>query len=136
MAMNPRIKEALQSTLFLKAMAVIIGFMFWNVISESFTASRWLTVPVCFYNKSNQKIEAPETVMIELHAKRTHLRALDPSTIAAHIDVSTLIPGPQRLAISRDILLLPSTIAVHETIPHTLFITITVPTDTAEDRAS
>ncbi len=134
--MNPRIKEALRSTMFLKAMALIIGFMFWNVISESFTASRWFTVPVCFYNKTNQKIDSPETVMIELHGKRIHLRALDPATIAAHIDVNTLTPGPQRLTISRDMLLMPSTITVHETIPHTLFITVTIPTQAAEEAAS
>lgn len=133
--MNPRIKEALRSTMFLKVMALIIGFLFWNVISESFTTSRWYTVPVCFYNKTDQAIQAPETVLVELHGKRSHIRALEASTLALHIDARTLMQGPQHLIVSHDLLMLPPTIAVHDTIPHTLYITATMPTQ-AEEKLS
>lgn len=134
--MNPRVKDALRSTMFLKAMALIIGFLFWNIMSESFTASRWFTVPVCFYNKTDALIQAPETVMVEIHGKRSHIRALDPATIAVHIDAQTLAEGPQHLFITRDLLLLPPTIAVQETIPHTLFIQVTVPAIAGTETAS
>jgi hypothetical protein len=127
MAINPRIKEAIRSTMFLKAMALIIGFLFWNVISESFTASRWFTVPVCFYNKTDQTIEAPETVMVELHGKRAHIRAIDPATLAVHIDASMLDAGPHHMIITRDALLLPPTIAVHTSIPHMIFVAVHPP---------
>ena len=127
MAMNPRIKEALRSTFFLKVMALIIGFLFWNVISKDFSASRWFTIPVCFYNKDKQLIKAPETIMVELHGKRTHIRALDPSSLAVHINARTLISGPQHIPITRDTLLLPPTIAVHETIPHVIYVTVAQP---------
>lgn len=131
MAMNPRIKEAVRSTMFLKAMALIIGFLFWNIISESFTASRWFTVPVCFYNLSDRNIEAPETVMVELHGKRAHIRAIDSSKLAAHIDASMLDAGPHQIIVTRDTLLLPPTIAVHASIPHMMLVTVAKPTETA-----
>lgn len=128
MAIHPRIKEAVRSSMFLKAMALIIGFLFWNIISESFTASRWFTVPICFYNKTDRIMQAPETVMVELHGKRAHIRAIDASTLAVHIDASLLDVGPHQIIVTRDTLLLPPTIAVHTSIPHMMLVTVAQPT--------
>lgn len=123
--MNISTKPLFTSTIFLKAASLIIGFLFWSLLSDSFTATRWITVPVCFYNTQNQKISCDETIKVELKGKRLHLKNLNANVLALHIDAQNLQSGPQSLMVTADHLLLPHTITVGETIPHTLMITLT-----------
>lgn len=118
-------QTALRSTLFLKAVALILGFLFWNVLSDSFLGSYWVTMPLAFYNRTSEKIEAPEKIRVELKGKRSHLKNLDTSSLALHIDVQTLSQGPQTLEITSDLLFLPATISVGESVPCPLIIFVT-----------
>lgn len=123
--MNLRIKAALLSTRFLKFNALIIGYSFWALIGEAFPATLWLSVPLCFYNQQEtKKIDAPETIWVKLHGKRSHLYAIDKEALAAHINVEELHSGPQSYSITAKSLLLPPTISVSETIPHVIQLTL------------
>lgn len=118
------LKEAVTSTFFLKATSLIIGFLLWSIIGNGCTAHLWISVPVCFYNKKNRSISSPEKLFVQLHAKRAFLRHLDTQTIAIHIDAQTLHAGPNVVTITEDLLFLPSTITVVDTIPHNVLITV------------
>ncbi len=112
------VRNAFKSTLFLKATSLIIGFLFWTLMSDSFTTYRWITVPVCFYNRGSEIIEAPETIKVELRGRRSHLRHLQVHTLALHIDAKTLKPGTTAIQLTPDHLSLPSSIAFGDIIPH------------------
>ncbi|MBA3954021.1 hypothetical protein H0X48_01760 [Candidatus Dependentiae bacterium] len=123
--MNISIKAALVSTRFLKVSALIIGYSLWSFVGEAFPATLWLSVPLCFYNQTATiKIDAPEKLWVKLHGKRSYLHRLDNHTLAAHINAQELHVGPQNYTITAKSLLLPSTITVSETIPHTLLFTL------------
>ncbi len=123
--MNVKVKHAVTSTIFLKAVSLVIGFLFWSILSESFTAYKWVTIPVAFYNKGNELIESTEKISVELRGKRSHLKNLDSSALSLHIDAQTLKPGPNTIEVTPDQLFLPATIAVGETIPHSITIHVT-----------
>ena len=122
--MNITSKPILTNTIVLKVMALIIGFLFWSIVSDSFTASRWVTVPVCFYNTKKYKIQAPETMRLELKGRKSHLRTIDIGRLAVHIDLQTLHKGPQSIVVTPHHLLLADTIHIGLTIPHTLMFTL------------
>ncbi|MBA3752196.1 hypothetical protein H0X06_05410 [Candidatus Dependentiae bacterium] len=117
-------KQAVTSTFFLKATSLIIGFLLWSVISDSFTATMWVKAPLCFYNKIDQKITSSESLLVELKAKRSYLRNLDKQSLAIHVDSQKLQPGPNTLQITSDLLFLPPTIKVGEIVPHNILITV------------
>ena len=122
---NIKVKHALSSTIFLKAVSLIMGFLFWSVLSNSFTSYIWVTVPVAFYNRGDEKIEATEKVTVELKGKRSHLKNLDTAALSLHVDAQSLKPGPNSIEVVPDLLFLPATITVGETVPHTLMIYVT-----------
>ena len=122
---NKQIKKALNSNIFLKAMALVLSFSLWTILSESSLTSIWLTVPLCFYNKNdNLTIKAPETLQVELKGKRSHLKLLNKATVALHIDAQSLVPGPNALSVNHNDLMLPSTIVVADTFPLNCVITV------------
>lgn len=123
--MNTKIKHALTSKIFIRAVSVIIGFLFWTLLSESFTASRWVTIPIAFYNKGSERIESPEHIKVELRGRRSYLKRVDYSKLSLHIDTQTLKPGPNLIEVTADRLFLPSTISVGETIPHAIALYVT-----------
>lgn len=118
------LKQAITSTFFLKATSLIIGFLLWSIISNSCTTHTWITVPVCFYNKTNELFSAPATVLVELKAKRSFLRQLDRKNLAVHINAHTLQKGPNTIQLSSDLLFLPPSISIGEIIPHNILITV------------
>ncbi len=116
------VHSTVTSPIFLKATSLILGFMLWSTVSNLFTQSIWVTIPLCYYNKESKTITGPETIAIELTAKRTHIRHIQKDTLAAHIDAESLHPGANRLAITRDHLLMPQGITVTTVIPHTVVV--------------
>ncbi len=118
------LQESFKSTILLKAVALIIGFLFWSTLRDSFTATKWLQVPVCFYNRTSQQIEAPEMIWVELKGRRAHLRTLDIASLAVHIDMLTLHAGPNMIQVTADSLFLPTTIAVGDIVPHNILVTV------------
>jgi hypothetical protein len=123
--MNTQLKNALTSPIFLKMMSLILGSLFWVIISDSFISSRWVTLPVCFYNSATKKITAPETIRIELKGKRTYLKQLPEKDLALHIDAQDLPTGSHKIEITKDLLLLPSSIILGESLPHSIMVTVT-----------
>lgn len=120
--MNIKLKHAFSSTIFLKAVSLVIGFLFWSILSQSFTTNRWVTIPVAYYNKGTEKIEAADTVKVELKGRRSHLKNIDESTLSLHIDAQNLKPGPNTIEVTPENLFLPATIGVGEIIPHNITI--------------
>lgn len=124
--MQSALKKAFRSTIFLKAVATILGFLFWSLLSESFNSSRWITIPVRIYNTAaNMTVEAPQTVQVEIKGRRTYLKKIDAQPLTVNIDAQHLADGPQNLEIRAEQLSLPRTLAVGQTIPHTLTIIVT-----------
>ncbi len=122
--MNTKLNSAFISPLFLKAASLIIGFLFWSILSDSFISSRWVTVPIAFYNKGDEKITSPEHIQVELRGKRSFLKNLDSSVLTLHLDAQILKPGPNSIEVTPDQLFLPSTLFVGETIPHNVIVHI------------
>ncbi len=117
------LKRALTSTIFLKATSLIIGFLFWAIISDTFQTHIWVKVPLAVYNISEKKIDAPETILVELQGRRSHVRHVDTHTLAVHIDGHSLKPGPNAVDITHDLLFLPASITIGEIIPSNIVIT-------------
>ncbi len=118
-------RTTLTSPLVLKATSLILGFLLWSTVSDLFTQSIWISVPVCFYNTNQEKISAPETISIELAGKRSHIRQINKDTLALHIDARTLHPGDNHLTITRDHLFMPPSISVATVIPHKVVVRVT-----------
>jgi hypothetical protein len=118
------LKNAFTGTIFLKAAALIIGFLFWTIIGDSFQNHVWIKVPIAFYNGGQKKIAAPATIAVELRGKRNHLRQIDTSTLAVHIDANRLKVGPNHIPLTADLLFLPSTLQVGDSIPTNLLIMV------------
>lgn len=98
------------TTFTISSMAIILGILWWLVASEFNRSSRTLLVPLCFYNSALCKIEAPESITVTLGGKRSHLRALNPTNIAIHIDAETITEKTTVLSIRQEHLLLPQNI--------------------------
>lgn len=122
--MNIALKQAFTSTIFLKAVSLIIGFLFWLILSDSFTSYTWVTVPVAFYNTEQLEVKAPENVRVELKGRRSHLKNLDTKALAIHLNAKRLKEGPNSIEVTPDLLFLPSTIGVGEIIPHNITVTV------------
>ena len=118
------LKQAVSTTFFLKATSLIIGFLLCSIISDGLTTNQWVTVPLCFYNKKNRSLSSPETLRVQLRAKRSFLRHLDKRNLAVHIDAQTLNLGPNVVQITDDLLFLPTTIAITDMAPHNVLITV------------
>jgi len=117
-------RTALTSTIFLKASSLLIGFLLWSSVSELFPRTLWVVVPVCFYNKDNRIISAPEYVNIEISGKRAHIKRIDTRNLALHIDATSLQSGSNLLAITRELLYMPQSISILTTIPQKIMITV------------
>lgn len=119
-------RTALTSPIFLKASSLILGFLLWSSVSELFTRSLWVAVPLSFYNnKEGRKISSPETINVELSGKRSHIKHIDKNTLALHIDAQSLHLGDNHLTITREQLLMPPSIAVATVIPQKVVVRVT-----------
>ena len=116
-----QLRKTITSTPVLKVTSLILGFFLWKLLSDCCTISAWVQVPVCFYNGSYEGIQTPENITVELRGKRSHLRGL--ANLAVHINTPTLTPGPNPILVNQELMLLPPTISVGDTIPHNLVIT-------------
>ena len=118
------LQTTLRSRIFLKATSLVLGFFLWTIIGDLFIHRKWLTVPVCFYNTSSKNIKAPESVMVELEGKRSHLKHIQDDTLALHIDAERLFDGSHHISITQEQLLLPSTVTVTTVIPQSIIVHI------------
>lgn len=109
----------LTSNALLKCIALYIGYSLWFMINQHQDAQLWVEIPLSFYQVPiDMIIQAPEKILVALQAKKQKLQTLDLSNLAAHIDASKFIIGPNQLTLSEDLLLLPTSFKVTEYIPH------------------
>lgn len=92
----------------LKISSCVIGLMTWSILNETYRSHLTLTVPVCFYNVSQQyTISAPEQAYITISGTPAQVRNLDQKSIAVHIDAQKLVPGTNVIDMTSKNLLLP-----------------------------
>jgi hypothetical protein len=105
-------------------LAIIMGILWWSFLSELHRAQRTVTIPLCFYKGGNYTITAPEQVTITLSGKKSQLRTLDSTTLAAHIDATSLPEQSSVLMLTEKHLLLPQTINLLSYSPSNLVVTL------------
>jgi len=120
------IKIGLLHNLNLKLFALIFGYAFWTILSQSHRTTTSIEVPICFYNKDETTtIQAPETITVELTGKRADLLGLDRENIGLHIDTISLASGPCALDVSERNLLLPNSISIVRSSPTNPVVVVT-----------
>jgi hypothetical protein len=95
----------------LKVVSLLIGYGFWHMFGATHRVTTWERIPLTFYNvEQTMKINAPETIDVQLAASRTQLSYIDQTQLAAHIDARTLHEGDNGIDLQNEDLLLPTTI--------------------------
>lgn len=94
----------------INSMAIIFGILWWSVLSNLHRAQRTITIPLCFYNTNQLHVTAPETIAITISGKRSHLRSLNASNVAIHMDAQSLPEQTSILNIRQEHLLLPQNV--------------------------
>lgn len=119
-------KKNKTSTAPLKVASLILGTCFWLILSNALPTTRSITVPICFHSVSRNHMpeNAPESVTVTLRGRKKVVRSLDATTLALHIDASTLKPGKHLITANNENLLLPHSIAVIEQTPARLCVDI------------
>lgn len=105
-------------------LAIILGILWWSLLSELHRCQRTITIPLCFYNTKQCTVIAPELVTITLGGKKSHLRTVDAATVAAHINAATLPEHTSPLTLKQEYLLLPQTINLLSYSPSNLLVTV------------
>lgn len=110
----------------LKIISLILGCMFWYMLSQGQTINVWLNVPVSFHNvPADLNIQSPETVAINIAGKRTDMYSLDKEQLAIHVDAHTLQQGDNLLTITPDALFLPDSITMVHYKPSNVVVELT-----------
>jgi hypothetical protein len=118
-------KKLLLSSMPLKLISLFLGYSVWYICSINQIITISLTVPLCFTSPEHYIIDAPEKIIVTLQGKRSAMYGIDERSLAAHTDITDLLPGKHALSISRDNLFLPDTITIVDYKPINLFIAIT-----------
>jgi hypothetical protein len=92
--------------------SLLIGFLLWSTISDLHKDSITVRIPLCLYGEQAKTWEIPEQVTVTLYAKKSVLRAIDLTTLAAHINADTLTNKQTRIALTNKDLLLPNNVVV------------------------
>ena len=110
----------------IKLVALLLGYSFWYIFSQSHTIRIRVNVPVCFYNIPNAlDIQCKDTVKVELFAKRADLYTIDRDTLAFHIDAHNCHRGDMVIKLTQEQLLLPETIRMARCYPSNIAACIT-----------
>lgn len=121
--MHISIHRALDSRIFLKVSSLIIAYLLWSIIGESFSTTRWYQIPIVFYNiEENIKLTAPEYIWIQMKSKRSILSNIDTDNLALHINAQELKTGPNNVTVNEETLLLSANICVSNFIPQNVIV--------------
>lgn len=106
-----------------KLIALTIGFFIWTIFCQSSLKNVWLEVPLCFYNTNDNIIcKGPESIKINLVAKRENLKNLDQTNLAVHIDAQKLTENKSFFQVSEQDLLLPASIKLVNYTPSNIIV--------------
>ncbi len=121
-----KIKSIISNNHVLKVLSLIFGYGIWTLVTSNQQTTLVLKgVPLYFYNTGDTLIKsAPETIAIEIMAKRKVLQALDKQSIAVTLNAQDLSDGKQVVVLENEHLLLPSTVILTNTIPSNITIDI------------
>ncbi len=107
----------------LKLFSLLLGYLLWHILSAHQTVSRCVTIPVCFYNTSQEyTLKAPESLRITLRGKRSQFTDAYLNDLALHIDAASLSKQTTILPVSSAQLFLPESIALVHYVPSPLII--------------
>lgn len=130
-------KTALTSNITLKLFSIILGYSTWYLLGYTHTITIEKTVPLSFYGIQEQSsLQAPETVTLQLAGKRAHLRDLESSELAIHIDGQALKAGKNSITISNEELFLPNSIKLVHYTPTTITVYLNNADTRTQDYAS
>ena len=119
------LKNLLFSNAPLKIISLFLGYSFWHVASINQIITMNTTIPLYFSSTPYQvAVKAPETITIVLQGKRSDLYGLDKESLAAHVNISKLLPGKHGIILKEYHLFLPHTITLLQYKPSNLSCTI------------
>ncbi len=109
----------------LKIISLFLGYSFWHVASINQIVTISETIPLYFSSIPQPVIvKAPETVTVVLQGKRSDLYGLEKASLAAHVNISQLLPGKHGIILKEHHLFLPHTITLLHYKPSNLSCTI------------
>lgn len=104
------LKNCIMNNLTIKVVSIIVGYCLWSFLSDSYIVNQWKTIPICFYNISdNNHIQlSQDSMKIKLSGKRSDLALCN--NLAFHIDAHSLSKGQQFLTPNETSLFLPNNV--------------------------
>ena len=89
-----KIYRILKNNIFLKTISCIVGFLFWNILSQNSINNLQLTADIKFYNNiDNIEIISLKTAEINIQIAKKNLKYLNKTDLAVYIDVNDLNYG-------------------------------------------
>src|SRR5437868_418332 len=111
--MQTNLRNLLLNNGTLKISSLVIGFILWSILNESYRAHLTLAIPVCFYNvPETASISSPEQLRVTLSGTQSTIRNVDQQALAAHIDAQKLTEGNNVVDITAQNLLLPPEVSL------------------------
>ena len=102
---------------FTRITAILLGYSIWLFSSNLQWVSKEISVPICFYQNTDRKIQAPEFALIKIVGPRNQMHHLKLSELALHVDVSDFKDGDHEIILNSSNLFLPETLKLVELIP-------------------
>jgi len=119
------LKKLFLSNAPLLIISLVLGYSFWYIASYDQTIMLNLNVPLCFAGAvDGYNLHAPEHIDVTFKGKRADIYALDKEALAAHINISKLLPGTHGILLTKQHLFLPENITLVHYKPSNLTITI------------
>ncbi len=106
------LKNTILNNLTIKIFSLIIGYCLWSFLGNAYTQTSTVTVPVCFYNVSDDKeiTTQQETITVQLRGKRSDLKQC--TDLALHINAESLSLGHHKICPHEELLFLPKTVSL------------------------
>lgn len=118
------IKKIITTKYILKIASFILGFSFWYILSQSRPIEISYTVPLTFYGKNCEKLEADETITLRLKGYKSDFYSLDLKELAAHINSDQFIEGKNYITIHENNLFLPQSIKLLDCTPSNVVVIV------------
>jgi hypothetical protein len=119
------LKTLLFSNAPLKIISLLLGYSFWHVASINQIITISATIPLYFSSTPHQvSVKTPDEVTVTLQGKRSDLYGLEKESLAAHVNISKLLPGKHGIILKGHHLFLPHTITLLQYKPSNLSCTI------------
>lgn len=106
---------------FTKIASFFIGYMLWAFIAQFQFTMTSQSIPICFYQNSDQSINrtiiAPDLVMISISGNRKDIYEFNSAESAIHVDISKYSDGDHEIQLSQENLFLPDSLKLIHLVP-------------------